>query len=58
MLGPSAVGKSVFIAAQATSLFGSVNNAVVIDGAEFREVRTRALFFLARSPAREHVHPV
>ena len=38
VFGPSAVGKSVFSAAQATALFGSDNNAVVVDGAEFREV--------------------
>ena len=38
VFGPSAVGKSVFSSAQATALFGSEHNAVLIDGAEFREV--------------------
>ena len=38
VLGPSGVGKSVFSTAQATLLFGSDNNAVIVDGAEFREV--------------------
>ena len=38
LLGPSAVGKSSITAAKASALFGSTYNAVVIDGAEFREV--------------------
>lgn len=40
VLGPSAVGKSVFSTAQATALFGSDTNAVIIDGAEFREIHS------------------
>jgi hypothetical protein len=38
VVGPSAVGKSVLSHASASVLFGASNNAVMIDGAEFREV--------------------
>ena len=38
VLGPSAVGKSFITAAKAAALFQSTYNAVVVDGAEFREV--------------------
>ena len=38
VFGPPAVGKSSLTAARAAALFGSPQNAVVVDGAEFREV--------------------
>ena len=38
IFGPSAVGKSFITGAKAANLFGVLQNAVVIDGTEFREV--------------------
>lgn len=38
VFGPPAVGKSSIADARAAALFGSVRNAVLIDGAEFRDV--------------------
>ena len=38
VFGPSAVGKSALTDSQASSLFGTPQNAVLVDGAEFREV--------------------
>ena len=38
ILGPSAVGKSFITGAKATQIFGVLQNAVVVDGTEFREV--------------------
>eukprot|EP00965_Chrysotila_dentata_P202572 6181195-Pleurochrysis_carterae.AAC.2 len=38
VFGPSAVGKSFLSNAKASVLFGNLQNAVLVDGAEFREV--------------------
>ena len=38
VFGPSAVGKSFLGGVKSADLFGNVQNAVVIDGAEFREL--------------------
>ena len=38
IFGPSAVGKSFISSAKCSQLFGCAQNAVAIDGAEFREV--------------------
>jgi hypothetical protein len=40
VFGPSAVGKSSLTAVRSQNLFGSPQNAVLIDGAEFREVHS------------------